>query len=431
MAQVQLAWSSSTPTEVNIISRLPPADSDYASSFCSSLQVYPRGALNAGVHFNARGELIPYAVVPAVASLGPPDAMTDSPETDDDDDMGLELAYPDDDQLLEARPPPLSASPLVVPYISRTQPITTPTLIYSAALPYTPYPAPPAALPPSQTQTRSRPITTPTPTPPTMYTLPYTAPYTPPYTAPSAAPRPQPPQTQPQPRKRIPLPRRTPRKSAPGACAGADAAAGPSTNMVAAAAAALRQSGPRLPASVVAYAPMAPGIPIPIYTHAPPPMVTQVIAPPPVSAPAPADAPCVMGCGGRAPAKGRRCLSCVRGSWAGRGRAAEEARVKAGAEAVDKQRREKEGTPKKEREGRVTIKLRVTPKAAGRVVVVEPKGKGKAVDPEEKKGKSESVDPKAIEMDAPLPLVGTPAPPSTPKPKDSSPENKTGRCFRK
>ncbi|KAJ7746733.1 hypothetical protein DFH07DRAFT_587253 [Mycena maculata] len=324
MAQVQLAWTTGAPTEV-----------------------YPRSASGAGMHFNARGEIIPYSIVPTVASLGSEVvAMTDIPGSPDDfDDMGMELAYPDDEPN-EPAPPPLR-SPVFIPY------------------------TPPISL---------------TPTPiPTSVPLSYTPPTPPPSQSPSVPP---------QQYQRAPLPRRTPRKSAPGA--------GTATFVRTPAAAVAGIVVPRLPSSVVAYG--APGaLPvsmqaasrtIPAYTQPLPPPVpvpaaAPVYTPSPMPIAAPpvplSDAPCTTeGCGGRVLTKGRRCLACVKGSWMGRAKAIEE-----GIKAKGKG---KEGTPKP-KEGRVTIKLRVTPKAAGKFVVVEPKGKGKAAKDPSREAVSTPKDP--------------------------------------
>ncbi|KAJ7623538.1 hypothetical protein FB45DRAFT_925943 [Roridomyces roridus] len=61
------------------------------------------------------------------------------------------------------------------------------------------------------------------------------------------------------------------------------------------------------------------------------------------------------GCGGKAPAKGRRCFQCVRDSWLDHGKAMEEARVKAVLKA---------------KQERLTIKLRLSTK---KVVILDPK----------------------------------------------------------
>ncbi|KAJ7626354.1 hypothetical protein DFH06DRAFT_738998 [Mycena polygramma] len=73
---------------------------------CSACPTAGQRAPPAPAHFNARGELIPYVIIPeahGVALVPEEDALMKavpgSPDTDLDDDMGmdLELAYPDDE----------------------------------------------------------------------------------------------------------------------------------------------------------------------------------------------------------------------------------------------------------------------------------------------------------------------------------------------
>ncbi|KAJ7460672.1 hypothetical protein FB451DRAFT_1563134 [Mycena latifolia] len=266
----------------------------------------------APAHFNARGELIPYAFVPRpsqVASVPVHDAaMKADPGSPDTDLDNMELAYPDDEptNLVDPTPPPPPPeSPSPLPY-------TPPTPSHSKS---PPTPAPATRRPLPRRAPRSPAIAL--PTVPVVYTVPRAG------LVPSVPPRALP----------VPMP----------------------------------MPIPVHPVSMPMPPPPMPMHPIPIPMAAP--------------APAPVQAPCATaGCAGTAPAVGRRCLACVRGSWVGR---REEKAKAAETDAAT-------ATPVK----RVTIKLKVTPKskvtldskAASGEAGGDKKGKGKAVEASPKEG---------------------------------------------
>ncbi|KAJ6581147.1 hypothetical protein B0H19DRAFT_495255 [Mycena capillaripes] len=150
---------------------------------------------------------------------------------------------------------------------------------------------------------------------------------------------------------------------------------------------------PRLPTSVYAV-PHVAGIlppraipmpiPVPMPVH-PMHMPMPIAMPPPPMVPAYAMLPppvrtligcATSGCKSTVPTAGRRCLACVRGSWTGRKEAVEKEREK------EKEKEKEQSTPKAPR---VTIKLKVTPKAAKPALEV-------SADKVDRKGKSKAVE---------------------------------------
>ncbi|KAJ7113664.1 hypothetical protein C8R43DRAFT_1039635 [Mycena crocata] len=171
--------------------------------------------------------------------------------------------------------------------------------------------------------------------------------------------------------QRMPLPRRTPRPP------GAPAQKGPAKNNVKGTTSMAKvNGGPKAPpkgSGTHKWAPTPTRVPsnAPALSHASPhampvhPGHSMHAMPPHISMPmvpamGPPAIPCATkGCGGTAPSAGRRCLPCVRGSWAERG---------------------------KEEKPRVTIKLKVPKLAAGKAK--EKAGEGSA----DKKGKGKAVE---------------------------------------